>query len=90
MAPALKSSKEIVAKIGNETIFNKELEQGIEVELFELEEKIFNLKMDRLKVIMLEKFMKLHPKKLGLPTMSFLKSILPKTLNLLSQILLSL
>lgn len=69
---------EIVAKIGNEPISNKELEKGIEVEIFELEEKIFNLKMDRLKVIMLEKFMNSNPNKAGLTNDEFFEKYISK------------
>ena len=69
--PTAGTPNEVVAKIGNDSIYNKELEQGIEVELFELEEKIFNLKMDRFKVLMLEKFMKLNPQKVGLTNDEF-------------------
>lgn len=81
VAPPVEISKEIVAKIGNDPIYNKELEQGIEVELFELEEKIFNLKMDRLKVIMLEKFMKLHPQKVGLTNDEFFEKYIARDIE---------
>lgn len=80
-SPITNNSSEVVAKIGNESINNKELEKGIEVEIFELEEKIFNLKMDRLKVIMLEKFMNLNPQKAGLSNDEFFEKFIAKDIK---------
>ncbi len=81
VAPPVGISNEVVAKIGKDPIYNKELEQGIEVEVFELEEKIYNLKMDRLKVILLEKFMKLHPQKVGLTNDEFFEKYIAKDIE---------
>jgi len=80
--PNANQPPDIVAKIGKEPINTRELEKGIEVEIFELEEKIFNLKMDRLKVIMLEKFMNLNPKKEGLTNDEFFERFIAKDIKL--------
>ena len=80
-APTAPISNDIIAKIGYESINNKELEKGIEVEIFELEEKIFNLKMDRLKAIMLEKFMNNHPQKIGVTNDEFFEKVIAKNIK---------
>ncbi|RLA64778.1 MAG: hypothetical protein DRQ88_06765 [Epsilonproteobacteria bacterium] len=71
----------IVASIGSHNITKGELYKNIEVELFELEEKIFKLKMDRLKILMLEKFMSEHPGKKGLTNDQFLEQYIIKDLK---------
>jgi len=71
----------IVAKIGNQNITKQELYKNIEVELFDLEEKIFKLKMDRMKIIMLEKFMNEHPGKKGLTNDEFLEKYITNNLK---------
>jgi protein-disulfide isomerase len=81
VTPTAGAPNEVVAKIGNELIYDKEFNEGIEVELFELEEKIFNLKMDRFKVLMLEKFMKLNPQKVGLTNDEFFEKYIAKNIE---------
>lgn len=72
----------IVAKIGNHNVTKAELNKNIEVELYELEEKIFKLKMDRLKILMLEKFMKDHPGKKDLTNDQFLEKYITKDIKI--------
>ena len=72
----------IVAKIGALKITKNELYKNIELELFELEEKIFKLKMDRLKILMLEKFMDEHPGKKGLSKDQFLEKYITKNIKI--------
>jgi len=73
--------KNIVAKIGSQNVTKRQLYRNIEVELFELEEKIYKLKMDRMKILMLEKFMYEHPGKKGLTNDQFLEKYITKNLK---------
>ena len=68
----------VVATIGSKKITKRDLYKNIEVELFELEEKIFKLKMDRMKILMLENFMNEHPGKKGLTNDQFLEKYITK------------
>jgi protein-disulfide isomerase len=72
----------VVAVIGSKKVTKRELYKNIEVELFELEEKIFKLKMDRMKILMLEKFMKEHPGKKGLTNDQFLEKYITKDIKI--------
>lgn len=60
----LQAPKEgVAAKVGEIEITNEELRQGIESDLYELEQKMFETKMNRLKALILEKLMMNDPKK---------------------------
>lgn len=56
----------VVAKIGDITITEKELVEGIETDIYEQEQKMFDLKFDRIKMLAIEKLMEKDPKKKGL------------------------
>lgn len=56
----------VAAKIGNITITDKELTAGIESDLYEAEQKIFDIKFNKLKAMVIEKIMNDDPKKKGL------------------------
>ncbi len=76
--PPKNSTPEVVAEIDGMGILNSQVEKGIEVDVFELEEKIFNLKMDRLKVIMTEIFMNQDPRKAGLTNDEYFEKYIGK------------
>lgn len=56
----------VAAKVGQVTITDKELEQGIESDIFEAQQKLFDIKFNRLKTLIIEKIMQNDPKKKGL------------------------
>ncbi len=56
----------IAAKVGDIQITEKELLQGIESELFEIEMKLFETKFNRLNELLIEKIIKKDPKAKGL------------------------
>jgi protein-disulfide isomerase len=56
----------VAAKIGDITITEKELVEGIENDIYEEEKKIFDIKFNKLKSMVIEKLMNQDPKKQGL------------------------
>lgn len=62
----------VAAKVGEITVSNKEVQDGIESDLFEAESKVFDIKFNRLKTILLQKFMDKDPRKKGLSNEEFL------------------
>jgi protein-disulfide isomerase len=62
----------VAAKVGDITVTNKELQDGIESDLFEAETKVFDIKFNRLKSILLQKFMDKDPRKKNLSNEEFL------------------
>lgn len=56
----------VAAKVGNVTITEKELINGIESDIYEAEQKIFDIKFNKLKALVIEKMMNQDPKKKGL------------------------
>lgn len=56
----------VAAKVGNVTITEAELVKGIESDIYEAEQKIFDIKFNKLKAMVIEKLMEQDPKKKGL------------------------
>ena len=69
------------AQIGAEVISEEQLLYGIKNEIFELEEKIYQLKMDRLRAILLEKFLQQDPRKGNLTNDQFLQQFIAPNLQ---------
>lgn len=68
-----KAPKEgLAAKMGDIEITHTELLAGIETDIFEEEKKIFDIKYDKLKTIIIEKLMEADPKKKDLSTDEYL------------------
>jgi len=67
-----------VAKVADEIITYKDLSKGIESELFEAEERLYELKYNRLKALILEKIINKHPDKKNLSNDEFLDKIIAK------------
>ncbi|MBK23100.1 MAG: hypothetical protein CME70_03760 [Halobacteriovorax sp.] len=64
------------AKLNGKAISHAEITKGIEAEIYEAEMKLHELKMNKLKAIVLEKLMNNHPKKKGLSNDEFLDKII--------------
>jgi protein-disulfide isomerase len=63
----------LAAKVGTTEITNKELTEGIESEIFEAESKLFELKFNRLKSLLLQKFMDSDARKKNMSNDEFLE-----------------
>lgn len=63
----------VAAKVGDMTISQQELQDGIESELFEAESKVFEIKFNRLKSILVQKFMDRDPRKKDLSNDQYLE-----------------
>jgi protein-disulfide isomerase len=68
----------LAAKVGDLEVTNAELEDGIESELFEAESKVFDIKFNRLKSALLQKYMDKDPRKKGLSNDEFLEKHIAK------------
>lgn len=71
-------SKEVVAKIGDQPILEKDFVQGIESDLYEAEMKVYEIKMARLQSMLLERFMNADPNKKDLTNDQFLDQQIAK------------
>lgn len=74
--PAVKEG--IAAKVGDVEITNAELADGIESELFEAETKLFEIKFNRLKALLLQKYMDKDSRKGKLSNDEFLAKYIAK------------
>lgn len=74
--PAAKEG--VAAKVGDMEITNAELQDGIESELFEAESKVFEIKFNRLKALLLQKYMDKDSRKKGLSNDEFLEKYIAK------------
>ena len=74
--PAVKEG--VAAKIGDVEITNAELADGIESDLFEAESKVFEIKFNRLKTILLQRMMDKDPRKKGMDNDAFLSKYIAK------------
>lgn len=72
----------LAAKVGEMEITNAELQDGIESELFEAETKVFEIKFNRLKALLLQKFMDKDPRKKGLSNDEFLEKYIAKDVKI--------
>lgn len=68
----------LAAQIGDMEITNAEIEDGIESELFEAETKVFDIKFNRLKSLLLQRYMDKDPRKKGLSNDEFLEKHIAK------------
>jgi protein-disulfide isomerase len=72
----------IAAKTGDIVITDAELRDGIESELYEAESKVFDIKFNHLKGILLQKFMDKDPKKKGLSNDEYLEKFVAKNVGI--------
>lgn len=72
----------LAAKVGEVEITNAELQDGIESELFEAETKVFDIKFNRLKALLLQKFMDKDSRKKGLSNDEFLEKYIAKDVKI--------
>jgi protein-disulfide isomerase len=56
----------VAAKIGTVTITEQDLHDGIESDIYEAEQKLYDIKFNRLKTLVIEKLMKSDPKSKGM------------------------
>jgi len=69
---------EVAAKINGQTITTAELVQGIETDLFEAENRVYEIKLNKLRQIVLEKLIAADPRKAGLSDNEFLEKYVTK------------
>lgn len=72
----------LAAKVGDMEVTNAELQDGIESELFEAESKVFEIKFNRLKSILLQKYMDKDARKAGLSNDEFLEKHIAKSVTI--------
>lgn len=72
----------LAAKVGDMEITNAEVADGIESELFEAETKVFEIKFNRLKSILLQKMMDKDPRKKNLSNDEFLEKYIAKDVTI--------
>lgn len=72
----------IAAKVGDIEISNQELQDGIESDLFEAESKVFDIKFNHLKALLLQKFMDKDPRKKGLSNDEYLEKFIAKDVSI--------
>lgn len=75
------SDKTAVAKINGEVIKKSELYKGLESEIYEAEMKVFELKMNKLRALVLEKIMLSDPKKKGLTNDQYLDKFVTSNIS---------
>ena len=68
----------VAASIGGEQILEKDLDAGIESDIFDAEMKVFDIKFGKLQAMLLEKFMNQDPNKKGLTNDEFLSKFIAK------------
>jgi protein-disulfide isomerase len=78
--PAAKEG--VAAKVGDIEISNSELQDGIESELYDAESKVFEIKFNRLKALLLQKYMDRDPRKNGLSNDEFLEKFISKEVSI--------
>ena len=72
----------VAAKVGDITVTNQELQDGIESDLFEAESKVFDIQFNRLKSILLQKFMDRDPRKQSLSNDDFLAKYISQNVSI--------
>ncbi len=68
----------VAASIGGEQILEKDLDAGIENDLYEAEMKVYEIKFGKLQAMLLEKFMNQDPNKKGLSNDDYLNKYIAK------------
>lgn len=71
----------LAAKVGEIEITNAELQEGIESDIFEAETKLFEIKFNKLKSMLLQKYMDKDPRKKGLSNDEFLEKHIVKNVQ---------
>lgn len=71
----------LVAKIGGREISEEELYSGIESDIYEAEVKLYEIKMNKIRAMMLEVFMNNDPRKDGLSNDEFLTKYIAKDIS---------
>ncbi|MCO4753222.1 MAG: DsbA family protein [Bacteriovoracaceae bacterium] len=71
----------VAAKVGKVEITNDELNKGIESDLYDLEKKIFETKMNKLKSLIIEKLMAQDPAKKGLTNDEYMDKHIAKNVK---------
>ena len=72
----------VAAKVGEMEISNAEIADGIESELYEAESKVFEIKFNKLKTILLQKYMDKDSRKAGLSNDEFLNKYISKDVKI--------
>jgi protein-disulfide isomerase len=72
----------IAAKVGEIEITNAEVADGIESELYEAESKLFEIKFNKLKTILLQRYMDKDSRKKGLSNDEFLEKYISKDVKI--------
>lgn len=75
-------STDAIAKIGNKIITEKDLFQGIEGDIFDAQMKLYDIKMNRLKAMILKELIDNHPKKAKLTNDQFLDKHIAKNISI--------
>ena len=71
----------LAAAVGTEKISEKELETGIESDIYDAEMKVYDIKFAKLQALLLEKFMNQDPNKKGLSNDEFLNKYIAKDIK---------
>ena len=71
----------LAAQVGDMKVTNEELVDGIESELFEAESKVFEIKFNRLKTILLQRYMDKDPRKKNMSNDEFLEKHISSSVN---------
>lgn len=71
----------VVAKIAGREITESEIRSGIETEIYEAEMNVFEIKMNKVRAMVLEEFMKGDPRKEGISNDEFLDRYIAKDIN---------
>lgn len=81
-----KASKDgVVAKMGDIQITEKELTEGIQSDLYEAEKKIFDIKFDKLRSLLLEKIMNADPRKKGITNDQYMEKYISNGVKVTDQ-----
>lgn len=76
------ADKTLVAKMGSESVTTKEMSKGIEVEIYETEMKLYDLKMAKIKSIIIEKLMNADPNKKGLSNDQYMEKYIASSIKI--------
>ena len=75
----------VAARVGDITITEKELVEDIQSDLYEAEKKIFDIKFNKLRSMLLEKLMDADPQKKGLTNDQYMDKFIAKSVNVSDQ-----
>jgi len=74
-------SSDVAASIAGEKVLVKDLESGIESDLYDAEMKVYEIKMGKLQAMLLERFMNADPNKKGLSNDEYLNKYIAKDIK---------